>query len=1695
MSQAKKFGAFAGVFTPSILTILGVIMYMRLGWVVGQAGLINTLAIIFIAHIISVTTGLSISSIATDKKIRTGGIYYMLSRSLGLPAGGAIGLTIFVGTALSISLYIVGFAESFLSLDAVANFLHLTPGIDGYRIVGTVVIIILVILALISTSVVIKTQYFILGAIALSLISIVVGIFWRVGYHPSQTAISMAEGADALPVIFGIFFPAVTGFTAGVAMSGDLKNPKKDIPKGTLLAILVGLIVYVSLAVLFAVFIRRDMLVGDPNFLLKIAWFSPLVIAGIWGATLSSALGGILGAPRIMQAIAMDKIMPRIFARGAGKSNEPRNALILTFLIAEAGILIGELNVIAGVVSMFYIAAYGFINLAFTLENWASTDFRPSFKVNRWIGIIGFIACFAVMYELDAPAMIAAIVIIAVVYLLLRRKNLQSEYGDVWTSVWNSLTRSALHRANKRTLEERNWRPNIILFSGGTKSRPYLVEFGKWLAGKHGFLSNFDLTTGKGAVSITKKQQQTETPDEAGIFTRNHVCEDIYEGIETIAQTYGFSGIEPNTVFMGWANQTRDADRFVKLLENLYRLDLNVLMLDYDHRKGFGKQKLIDIYLRPDDLNGIFPLFIVRFLWYTDIWAKSKLRVMVINDHNEDSKTIFRSVNQILDKVRIDAGIRVLNNQLEHRPHHEIIRNESDEADLIIMGIPDFEKQNSEEWIKNTDILCRDLGSVLLVKSSSEFERLNLGYRLDMPLQTELDLDTSDIQVTVPTIVHPELAEQTTPVINELISGVNNYAKATHKIGERFNHFFTTIEKITNDSLSKALEEVAQGNDSINAYRNTYRKLIINLRKEYTGLEEQILPFAVATLRNAGEHLAEQQEKIVKSCPWQQEITLGEESTRALETDSEATTKYRNKLQSRLSEKGKGIRVNVPVQQHINSILKKNTAGFIVEQETTILHQVIKNYLAIQQLHDALSKGYVTFIKGTENDRKTQLSGFNNLIGKIMLQAKEENKKTAEGISKSCNALCGQRNSTLAGIFNSPDRLKKAEKNGKYEKAWQEYRAEVNQRFEAWEKSQQQLFNSISLEINLMLTNTVAESSTSEIASYIKNVVVDGISGEHKRIIALLRSGDYDINEIKEGNNTEDQLHEGKTAILTSMQRLQRKINRFPAQYTVLENDFFNAITAQLFDEPEIITIQSRQLLDHMYQQEYAVPVRRIVDEAFNMARISAGHEQEILTRLAVAGLTTKERQEYVASQIEMITHEIETMSTIARTSSEKLMHVMDKFTDSLSLQQYLKAAENMRQYIRRQEREKRTGLVVQHFIKAGNGFRNLLTQLWYRRSHGVLLHERLVAGNESATSGDQISRVSAQLNTEVSKTDIPYFYRQLFLRKQQYSSEFWVGRAKETDEFMLYLRQYRQIRSGAIMVTGERYSGKSYFCEHMATEIASGSAIRIVTPPPGGSTNRKTFYAILTEALEGEGKSWSEALEELPENSIIIIEDLEMWWQRGENGNQILEIISKLIDKYSHKVLFILSAGKHAWKVIRKISSLEDSFIGQVRLLPFDAKEVETIVMRRHKAGGLQFIFDGRQERNFRPWHYARLFSRYFSFSKGNIGAVLHAWIANITHIDGDTLYMRNPRTPQDLPLESLSETAAVCLVQIIIHRQMNIEKLAQTMQMRKDEIAPVVAGLLRKNLIVGDETDIYGINPTLYRFVIDRLLTAEML
>lgn len=723
MAVGKKFGTFAGVFTPSILTILGVIMYMRLGWVVGNAGLIGAIMIIILAHVIAVSTGLSISSVATDKKIGAGGVYYVLSRSMGIPIGGSIGIALYIGTAFSIALYLIGFAESF------NGYFGFGTSINDIRLTGSIALLSITILALIGTSAAIKTQFFILGAIIVSLVAI---FFGNSTFQPETIKMFSSEGGVPLEVVFAVFFPAVTGFTAGIAMSGDLEDPKSSIPKGTLSAIGVGLIIYIALAIFLAYTVNSEVLKTDYNILMKISMFAPLVVAGVWGATLSSALGGILGGPRILQAMSVDKVTPLIFRKGRGVNNEPVNALFLVFLIAEAGILIGELDVIARIVSMFYLTAYGFINISYFLESWANPDFQPSFKIKSWIGLVGFMACFAVMFKLDMLAMLGAFAVISSLYIWLQRKEVKLQSNDVWRSVWENVVNKGLKKIDAEVHEKSNWNPNIILFSGQSDHQLHLLQLGKTVSGRTGIVTNFKLILDKKNTKPLKKAEQVvrdETFLDLGIFARQIRVNNIYDGITNIAKTYGFSGVEPNTIMMGWPKGLENSIEYSKMTTTLIHLDYNLLYLDFDREKKFGNYQTVDFWWRESDSkNAEMMLNIARFIIASPRWNETNIRVLFVNNNNVNTELIHSKIDKLVVDLRVIIDIVIINNAVEQKPFYDIIEDFSKKTDLTVVGIPNIGAEKQTKFLLKTNHLFETIGSTLLVKAANNFNVLDLNF-------------------------------------------------------------------------------------------------------------------------------------------------------------------------------------------------------------------------------------------------------------------------------------------------------------------------------------------------------------------------------------------------------------------------------------------------------------------------------------------------------------------------------------------------------------------------------------------------------------------------------------------------------------------------------------------------------------------------------------------------------------------------------------------------------------------------------------------------------------------------------------------------------------------------------------------------------------------------------------------------------
>ncbi|HSG78791.1 MAG TPA: amino acid permease, partial [Acidimicrobiia bacterium] len=332
-------GWFGGVFTPSILTILGIILFLRLGFVVGNAGLVKALLIIGAATAVSVLTSISVAAIATNIEVGAGGDYYLISRTLGIEFGGAIGIVLFLAQSVSIGFYAVGFGEAVADVAGVESDLFV-------QLIAAVAIVLLLGLAWAGADVATRFQYVVMAALIVGLVSFFAGAFG--GASADQLGEGLTSPRDALGfwVVFSIFFPAVTGFTQGVSMSGDLKDPSRSLPIGTFLAVGLSTVVYVLVAILMAANASRADLIADTGAMGSIAAVPALIDIGVIAATLSSAMASFLGAPRILQSLASDRIFPVLgfFAKGHGPARNPRRGVALAFVIALGTVALGDLN-------------------------------------------------------------------------------------------------------------------------------------------------------------------------------------------------------------------------------------------------------------------------------------------------------------------------------------------------------------------------------------------------------------------------------------------------------------------------------------------------------------------------------------------------------------------------------------------------------------------------------------------------------------------------------------------------------------------------------------------------------------------------------------------------------------------------------------------------------------------------------------------------------------------------------------------------------------------------------------------------------------------------------------------------------------------------------------------------------------------------------------------------------------------------------------------------------------------------------------------------------------------------------------------------------------------------------------------------------------------------------------------------------
>lgn len=677
-----KFGTIKGVLIPNILQMIGVILFMRLGWVLGHVGLMEMGVIITISASLLLVTGISLAAIVSNMKMGAGGAYYLISRALGIEFGSAIGLLILISQLCSIALCVTGFS---LSLQ---EFFPDVPIL--FFKVGTLTT--LFVISYISTDLALKTQIFIFIALVASIGAIFFG-----SCPPPET---LLPTEDALAKVtfwmgFSIFFPAMTGVECGLSMSGDLRNPARSLPRGTLWAIGIVYAIYMALAVFLSYQVPADLLKSYPFIMYHISKVGYLIAIGIWAATLSSTLGSILGGPRNLQAVAKDGILPRFLSKGYGPTNQPRVASITIFILGMILTLATDINQIIPMLTMSCLVSYGLINFIAFFESFIKNpSWRPTIKIHWSIPLIGSIGCFLTMCMINSGATFVVLCLVSVLCFATSKRKLIGNWDDLRHGMFTYLVHKATVKLSNMKKSAKSWRPHILTIFDSATVNKNLAFFSHALNQEKGFLT---FGTSVPSEDLLETSYQDLKNDLNGYKIPSHIHANLSphsaEGAKQIIQNYGFGLLKPNTVILPVSDKF-ESDGFIQMLLDTHKQEKNIVLLKDDPQKDYlfndssRKNKQINLWWR-GKYPGNFELCLAMayLLQQSKLWPRSKICIKIITKDEEERAKSAEQFDRYQLKLRIqNLFFESLIDDTEEKFFPNLLANSKD-ADLTFLGL------------------------------------------------------------------------------------------------------------------------------------------------------------------------------------------------------------------------------------------------------------------------------------------------------------------------------------------------------------------------------------------------------------------------------------------------------------------------------------------------------------------------------------------------------------------------------------------------------------------------------------------------------------------------------------------------------------------------------------------------------------------------------------------------------------------------------------------------------------------------------------------------------------------------------------------------------------------------------------------------------------------------------------------------
>lgn len=732
----------APVFFTAISTILGAILFLRFGYAVGELGFMGTILIVLIGHMVTLPTALALSEIATNQRVEGGGEYFIISRSFGLNIGATIGIALYLSQAISVAFYVIAFTEAF---DPLFVWLNDTVFADSGFTVPKQVISVPAMIGLAwlmlkkGADIGVKALYIVVAILAVSLVLFFLG---NTGYEPEAgTSIFSVQTGNISAnffIVFAIIFPAFTGMTAGVGLSGDLRNPGKSIPLGTTLATVSGMIIYGFIAYKLANSASQEDLADPENFLImqKIAIAGPIIIPlGLAASTISSALGSIMVAPRTLQALGVDDSIPfkpmnKFVTKGKGKNNEPVAATLITSIIAIVFVLMGEVNSVAKIISMFFMVTYGSICLiSFLYHFGADPSYRPVFKSRWFISLIGFVFCVWLMFKMDpdSPTALIAISAMVVLYMIISyfhkdRGGMQAIFKGAVFQFSRNIQIFIQKKSKEDTVEK--WRPSVVCISKNSFERDKAFRLLEWISERYGFGTYIHLIEDYFSTASNQKSEELHdrlleiAGEDSNVYIDTLISPSFTSAVAQIIQLPGISGMPNNMILFEFEKESKNGlQQIVDNVPLARAANLDVGILSSTNRKINFKHG-IHVWIRSIDFENSNLMILLSYiiLGHPD-WKKSKIKIFEMAPNGQ----VDEHRKKLLDTISTGrlpispSNIEII----ETNPDLSVksmICERSFDAGLTIIGFREEQVKHSLQFFDGYE----ELGDILFVNTTLE---------------------------------------------------------------------------------------------------------------------------------------------------------------------------------------------------------------------------------------------------------------------------------------------------------------------------------------------------------------------------------------------------------------------------------------------------------------------------------------------------------------------------------------------------------------------------------------------------------------------------------------------------------------------------------------------------------------------------------------------------------------------------------------------------------------------------------------------------------------------------------------------------------------------------------------------------------------------------------------------------------------